>query len=254
MHTFVAIGGGEISARETESIDRYALQLTGAEQPEVLFMPTASGDDAGYSRTFTDYYGSLGANVSVLELTKNPSSNEVEDAILSTDMIYCGGGNTEFAIETWKQHGVPELLEQSKQRQRMQVLGGISAGANIWFEFYMPEVNLSTSETLGAPETDDPVKIGHGLGLIDNTVVSVHHSINDPIRNEALDKILPLPNRRGKTSSNAYAIGDHAAVIIEPDARIGAYAITSHENANAHIVSPRLGMPHRLSWFPTVSK
>jgi dipeptidase E len=48
MKTILAIGGGEIRDRDTEAIDRYLLQLTGREQPSVLFIPTASGDAEGY--------------------------------------------------------------------------------------------------------------------------------------------------------------------------------------------------------------
>lgn len=252
MHAFVAIGGGEIRDRETERIDRYALELTGIEQPKVLFIPTAGGNSQEDSEHFVSYYGSLGADVDVLELTRNPSSKVVEDAILNADMIYCGEGNTERAIEDWKQHSISELLEQTKQQQRMQVLGGIGTGANIWFEFYMPEVNPEASET------DKPMKVGRGLGLIDNTVVSVHHNIDDSLRNEALHRILPLPNRGKKTSANAYAIGDRAAVVVEPDVHVGHYTIMADEDANAHIVSPRLGIPHRRSLFvngrPAVGK
>jgi dipeptidase E len=241
MHTFVAIGGGEIRNRETERIDRYALELTGVEQPKVLFIPTASGDAQEYSEDFVNYYSSLGADVDVLKLTKNPSSDVVEDAILSADMIYCGGGNTKFAVEQWKEFEIPALLEQTKQQKRMQVLGGISAGANIWFEFYVPIPSRKYPISSNVPP-----RIGTGLGLIPNMVVSTHHASERKAQDKFLEEVLPLPNRDQQVTANAYAIDDHAAAIFEPGIR--AYAITSRENVGVQLIHPMRGeMPHRRS-------
>lgn len=237
MHSIVAIGGGYIGERQTEAIDRYALELTGVENPSVLFVPTASSDDPNYSQTFTHYYQSLGANVSTLELTKSPSPDQVSEAILSADMIYCGGGDTRLAVEMWQGAGIPELLAQTKLQERVQVLGGLSAGANIWFEFCSSDLGVD----------DGPLHLVNGLGLIPNMLVSPHHVTEAKARDAFIDSTLPLPNRKGFASTNALAIDDCAAVVIEPGIR--PYAINSQAGRNVTLVSPRIGQSHRRSFL-----
>lgn len=80
MGTIVAIGGGEI-------------------------IPTASSDSLAYVDTFNKVYGEkLGCNTdSLLLLSNNLEDKEVEDKILSSELIYVGGGNTEKMIKIWKE-------------------------------------------------------------------------------------------------------------------------------------------------------
>ena len=78
MAKFVAVGGGEIGRPgfpiETLSIDSEIIRLTGKSRPNLLFLPTASGDDEGYTKVVEDYFGSrLGCNVSVLYLKDSPT-------------------------------------------------------------------------------------------------------------------------------------------------------------------------------------
>ena len=53
----VAIGGGELRTLETTEIDKRIIALTGKRRPTALFIPTASGDAAGYVETFEACYG-----------------------------------------------------------------------------------------------------------------------------------------------------------------------------------------------------
>ena len=47
-------------------------------------------------------------------------------------MIYVSGGNTANALAIWRLHGVDVALRAAWERGA--VLGGVSAGANCWFE------------------------------------------------------------------------------------------------------------------------
>ena len=45
MSKIVTLGGGEFTRGEVETIDRFALDLTGKYDPRVLYIPTASNDE-----------------------------------------------------------------------------------------------------------------------------------------------------------------------------------------------------------------
>ena len=56
MGRLVAIGGGKIETQETLPIDREIVRLTGKRKPNVLFIPTASGDASEYCDNFQAVY------------------------------------------------------------------------------------------------------------------------------------------------------------------------------------------------------
>ena len=112
-------------------LDRYALSLVAAQRPRVCFIPTASGDDAGYTLEFFKAYSSYGCDPFVLNLF----SREIEDIrefLLGMDMVYVGGGSTANLLAVWRLHGVDVALRDAWYAG--VVLSGLSAGANCWFE------------------------------------------------------------------------------------------------------------------------
>ena len=129
----VAIGGGEIGRPgtkiETLEIDEEILRLSGKKNPKLLFIPTASGDSAGYIDVVETYFGiKLGCTVDTLLLWGTDlSEREIEKKIESADIIYVGGGNTLSMIRLWKKLGVDTLLQNAAERG--VVLSGVSAGA-----------------------------------------------------------------------------------------------------------------------------
>lgn len=131
----VAIGGGEIRKRETLSIDKFIRDLAGRESPKVLFMPTASYDSDGYCQIVTEIYEKeLGCKVNNLKLSSAQlSPAEVEDQILSSDIIYVGGGDTKTMLETWETHHVVPIIKQAAETGT--ILSGLSAGAVCWHDY-----------------------------------------------------------------------------------------------------------------------
>ncbi len=163
MGKIVAIGGGEIGRPgfdvETLDIDKKIISLSGKKSPVLLFIPTASGDSEGYCETVEKHFGkSLGCTVKHLKVVENsPSIKEIEILIESADIIYVGGGDTEFMMATWKKFNLDTLLRDAYVKGK--VMSGISAGAICWFEF-------GTAEPLTTPEEPDkPIRVD-GLGLI----------------------------------------------------------------------------------------
>lgn len=135
MGKIVAIGGGVLRDGETDSIDRFILELSGKPAPSVLFIPTASYDSAEYTSTFRSVFnGKLGCPVDVLNLLgRNPSDDELTHKTQSPDIIYVGGGNTLKMMRRWRRLGVDHLLRRAWEGGA--VLCGVSAGAICWFDW-----------------------------------------------------------------------------------------------------------------------
>ena len=126
----VAMGGGGF-ARGNLAMDKFFLDLTGTKNPKVCFIPTASGDSAGYIARFFEAYSHLGAKVETLQFFR-PVTVDIEDYLSGFDAIYVGGGNTRSQIAIWKYWGVDKALK--KAYEKGVVCGGLSAGCNAWFQ------------------------------------------------------------------------------------------------------------------------
>jgi dipeptidase E len=147
MKKAVIIGGGNLQKYETLPFDRRIVELTGKKHPKALFIPTASGEPAGYVEIFKKVYGKrLGCKTDALYLLKtHPTKKELRDKILSSDLIYVGGGNTLKMMRRWRFLGVDKILKEAYNKGI--VISGISAGGICWFEsghsdsmsFYSPK-------------------------------------------------------------------------------------------------------------------
>lgn len=199
MKRIIAIGGGEIKDGDTKSIDKYILESTGKSSPNLLFIPTASGDSEGYWQTIQNVFGGeLGAATSVLMLSKEPPDSEIEEKIGEADAIYVGGGNTRKMLDLWKSRGVDTLLKNAYKQGTL--LSGLSAGAICWFEYASAD-----SPRFDNPEDTEFVLI-EGLGIV-RGLASPHH-IREPKRIEV------LPDLVRETGSIGFGIDDNAALEI----------------------------------------
>ena len=131
MGRVIAIGGGVLDT--TARINRHAIALTGQENPNLLFISTASRDAKGYIAGITSAFDALGCAVQSLRLVSDVYTEEEVDRLLDwADLIYVGGGDTIFMMETWKRHGLDLKLKEVYRKDRA-VLSGLSAGAICWF-------------------------------------------------------------------------------------------------------------------------
>ena len=161
MGKLVAIGGGEIATGETRSIDKQIVSLTGKKRPRALFVPTASIDSRDYCKVFQNVYGTeLGCEVDVLYLFGvSLSKDELEQKILSSDLIYVGGGNTLKMMRRWRSLGVDRVLRDAYAQGI--VLSGLSAGCICWFSW-----GHSDAMRFYHPENWRYIRV-RGMGLID---------------------------------------------------------------------------------------
>ncbi len=127
-----AIGGQGLNWKDDNLLlAKYFLGLTGKENPQVCFIPTASGD---IGRTIIHFYEAmtqLSCQPRHLRIF-NPHVEAFESYLLGMDAIYVGGGNTLNMIAIWREHGIDRILREAWERGI--VLGGTSAGSICWFE------------------------------------------------------------------------------------------------------------------------
>ena len=130
----IAMGGGGFSMEpENPLLDQYILNASNLERPKVCFVPTASGDSAGYIERFYTAFKTLECEPSHLSLF-NPHTwtQDLEPFIAQQDVLYFCGGNTRNALALWHEWKLEPLLRAAYERGA--VLAGLSAGAICWFE------------------------------------------------------------------------------------------------------------------------
>jgi len=128
----VALGGGSFSApHNSHLLDGYILGLTGAARPRVCFLPTASGDAAGYIEKFYAAYAEQNCEATHLPLFMR-QEKDLRSFLLRQHVIYVGGGNTANMLAVWRVHGVEKILKEAYASGI--VMCGVSAGSLCWFE------------------------------------------------------------------------------------------------------------------------
>ena len=127
----IAIGGGGFY-RDSENLalEQYIVRQTGAAEPRVAFVPTASAEPDNYLVGFYTSFLKLGCRPSHLSFFKR--TPDLRSYLLNQDVIYVSGGNTKSMLAVWREWGVPEILREVWQSGI--VLTGVSAGAICWFE------------------------------------------------------------------------------------------------------------------------
>ena len=128
----IAIGGGGFGRDPGKGIiENYILEQAKIKKPNICFIPTATGDAATSIVAFYDRFNSSNAESSHLSLFNRTVYN-IEEYLLSHDIIMVGGGNTANMLATWRVHGVDAALE--KAWNSGVIMCGGSAGSLCWFE------------------------------------------------------------------------------------------------------------------------
>ena len=134
MGKIVTIGGGSMRELETLPIDKEIVELSGKSRPRALLIPTATYDSQEPLDIFQEVYGKrLGCDIDVLHLLNvTPTMKELQDTILSADLIYVSGGNTQKMMMRWRKLGVDRVLEAAFDKGIP--LSGLSAGCICWYK------------------------------------------------------------------------------------------------------------------------
>jgi peptidase E len=128
----VPMGAGlAVMQRRDDPLHDYVLELTDKDDPVVLFLGTATGDDNSYIVTFYEAFHSGRCRPRHLKLFHR-DYDDLTDIVLGSDVIHVGGGNTANMLDVWHRQGVDVLLHEALERGA--VLTGGSAGGLCWFE------------------------------------------------------------------------------------------------------------------------
>jgi peptidase E len=192
----IACGGdGWPTVPEHPAIEERILALAGRDEPRVLLVPTASGDNDGLITRFYEFFNPLGCRPDHLPLFR-PHPRDVEAALEASDVVYVGGGSTANMLAIWRAHGVDRAMRRAYERG--VVLSGVSAGAICWFEWGL-------SNSLGHGYS--PVR---GLGLLPGGFCP--HLSGDPARRPALADAVARGNM-----PDTHGVDDGAALVFEDE-------------------------------------
>lgn len=204
--TIIAIGGGELRERTTLKIDEYIAGLAkmraGENRANALFIPTASHDFMPYYNTFHKVYtGVFNIKTDVaLSVFKDVDLEKMKAKFLKADMIYVGGGDTVFMMDSWKKTGLLPLIEDAYQRG--VIIAGLSAGAICWFS----DIYTDSAAEL----TGEKYAMFQGLNW-KKGVISPHYGL----RMLDFDQIVCY------NFDCAYGIEDDAAIVMEDGEIVG---------------------------------
>ena len=106
-----------------------ALRLTGKDRPRVLFVMTATGDNAAYIALSYQAMSGLSVDADHLALFAMPNQ-PVEEALGRADVVWVGGGSVANLLAVWRAHGVDDAMRDAWERG--VVLAGVSAGSICW--------------------------------------------------------------------------------------------------------------------------
>ena len=159
MGKIFLIGGGELRGKTTLPIDAYIRSFINKEKPYALFVPTASHDSKPYFNSFRKTYTTeRGCKSEVALITTGEMTMEkIAEKTRLADIIYVGGGNTEYMLNVWKESGFDRILMEAYDRGA--VIAGLSAGAIFWFEYFL-------SSTLKDADSAKPYAVRKGMGIL----------------------------------------------------------------------------------------
>ena len=127
----VAIGGGGFGRSIGQlKIEKYITSLVKKDRPKICFLPTASGDNDLYKLNFYRAFSKLNCITSHIDLFSR--TENLENKVLSQDIIYVGGGNTKSMLAVWKEWYLNSILKFAYEKGI--IMSGVSAGAICWFE------------------------------------------------------------------------------------------------------------------------
>lgn len=150
MGRLFAIGGGTFE--DTDGLNRRIVELSGKKVPNIVFIGTAAQDSTNPLTSCKKSFKRVcpGCVVKKLSIIRNSyTEKEVDEMLAWADIIYVGGGNTAFMLETWENYGLSAKLGKIFAEDTA-VISGMSAGAICWFtEGYTDSDSFTGDENWG---------------------------------------------------------------------------------------------------------
>lgn len=180
--------GSDINLKFT----RYVADLTGKENPHILYLPTASGDHQDNIQVWESLCKIVGIEPHIMRVWIDSSAEQTfEEQIAEADAIVVGGGNTLNMLGIWQAQGIDRMLIEAMQRGA--IIAGGSAGSIAWFD-----TGVSDSRPAG-------LSIVEGLGILP-------HSNCPHYGDEAKRSLYHQMLEQGKIKGG-YAMDDKAGIL-----------------------------------------
>ena len=208
----IAIGGGGFGRSPGEGlIEKYILDQSEKDVPNICFIPTATGDNEAYKVNYYSTFSKLDCSPSHLDFFKR--TPDLKELILKQDVIFVGGGNTKSMLAVWKDWGLDLLLKEAYEKG--VIMSGVSAGAICWFD---QGITDSWAEDL---------KVMDCLCFIEGACCP--HYDEEPQRKPSLNKFITE-----KVLKSCYAVDGGCALHIEDEKEFK--SVVFSENKNSFLV------------------
>ncbi|PIB39514.1 peptidase E [Maribacter sp. 4G9] len=181
------------SGRHTVPFLDYMAKASGKETPNLCFIPTASGEDPKYIKSFYEVCSQIDVVPHVMSVWINSydQKESFEEIIQRMDAIVVGGGNTLNMLAIWKAQGIDKALKNAYDNG--VVMGGGSAGSLCWF-------NAGTTDS-----RPKELSIVNGMSFIDKSHCPHYNS-------ETSRRPLYHNNILSGKLSDGYACDDRSAI------------------------------------------
>ena len=205
----IAIGGGGFGRSPGEGlIEKYILDQSEKDVPNICFIPTATGDNEAYKVNYYSTFSKLDCSPSHLDFFKR--TPDLKELILKQDIIFVGGGNTKSMLAVWKDWGLDLLLKEAYEKG--VIMSGVSAGAICWFD---QGITDSWAEDL---------KVMDCLGFIEGACCP--HYDEEPQRKPSLNKFITE-----KVLKSCYAVDGGCALHIEDEKEFKSVVFSKNKNS-----------------------
>ena len=205
----IAIGGGGFGRTPGEGlIEKYILDQSEKDVPNICFIPTATGDNEAYKVNYYSTFSKLDCFPSHLDFFKR--TPDLKELILNQDVIFVGGGNTKSMLAVWKDWGLDLVLKEAYEKG--VIMSGVSAGAICWFD---QGITDSWAEDL---------KVMDCLGFIEGACCP--HYDEEPQRKPSLNKFITE-----KVLKSCYAVDGGCALHIEDEKEFKSVVFSKNKNS-----------------------
>jgi aminopeptidase N len=204
----IAIGGGGFGRNPGNgTIEKYILDQSDKNRPNICFIPTATGDDESYKVSYYATLTKLNCTPTHIDFFKR--TTDLEKLIKDQDIIFVGGGNTKSMLAVWREWGLDKILK--KAYQNGTIMCGVSAGAICWFEKGVTD------------SWADKLNIMNCLGFMKGGCCP--HYDEEPERRPSLSKFI-----ENKDLQNCYAIEGGCALHIKNEEVYSAISFRGKKN------------------------
>jgi len=123
-------GGGFLTGDIRSPLDDLLLSLSPRPRPRVVFLATAAGDSERAIDAFHIAFANRDCETEAVRVFGIP--DHPAERVARADVVVVAGGNTANLLVLWRLHGIDVALR--KTWEGGAAVGGVSAGANCWFE------------------------------------------------------------------------------------------------------------------------